>query len=78
MGAVPDAPSPVGGEDAVDRLARGALAALAGLRGGKDKGRGCGAAVCVCDRWSGGVSGVLWHTGTFTKRTGLGRGLCGQ
>ena len=46
VGAVPVAPSAVGGEDAVDRLARGALVVLAGLRGGKEKGRRWGSAVC--------------------------------
>ena len=51
MGAVPAASSAVGGEDAVDRLARGAFVALEGLRGVKDKGRGwaAGGGVCVID-----------------------------
>ena len=40
VGAVPLAPSAVSGEDAVDSLARVALGVLAGLRGGKDEGRG--------------------------------------
>ena len=51
VGAVPAAARAVLGEDAVGSLARGALVALEGLRGGKDKGRG----------WGGGVEyGVLW------------------
>ena len=49
VGAVPAASSAVGGEDAVDRLARGALVALEGLRGVKDKERGWGGGVCVID-----------------------------
>ena len=48
VGAVPVAPRAVGGEDAVDSLAFGALFVLFGLceEGSKDKGRGVGG-MCV-------------------------------